>query len=473
MRATRSSFLFPFLSIVLLLVALAGCNPPVAAVDAATLPDTGPAPNDAGRDAFVRPDAGPTALCTGTGCDIVDIELMAASTCVLRANGQVDCWGRAQDGELGDGLMHHSDNCMRNIGEGMTDCSRAGVTVALPHPAHAIFSRGSIQTCAILETSQEVWCWGGQFYRLGSNTEHTRFAPEHVQIAGVSVADHATMIAPSFGNLCWIAQDTTVSCVGPGSGGRLGNGSFIDTSTAVQVLMPDGVTPMTGVLELDQQSAHACARTAAHLYCWGNNHYGQLGVAATGHQTCGSTPNTYDCSNVAIEVTSVTASTITDIQLGGDFSCVLHNTGHVQCWGGGQTGGLGTGDIHETVAPVEPMGLTGVDELRVVDGNACALRHDGSVVCWGPANVGQIGDGRTVHDPVSCINSDSSTYDCQLTPSPVTGLTGVQHIGLGEGHGCALTATDEIWCWGESLRYQLGNQMRPDPVFAPVRVTAL
>jgi alpha-tubulin suppressor-like RCC1 family protein len=465
---------FPYLAIASLIV-LAGCNPPPATTDSGVTPDTGSTPVDAyvpPRDAFVAPDTGPVPLCTGTGCDIEAIELMSATSCVLRANGQVDCWGRGQDGELGDGLMHHTDDCRRTAGEGMVDCSRVATTVALPGPASAIFSRGSIQNCAILETSGETWCWGGQFYRLGSTLEHTRFMPEHVAIAGTAIADHAVQLAPSFSNLCWIAQDTTVQCIGAGSGGRLGNGSFSDTTTPVNVLMPDGTTNMTGVLELDQSSGHACARTADHLYCWGNNHYAQLGVDATGHSTCGAAPNTYDCSNIPIEVTGVTASTITDIQLGGDFACVLHSTGHVQCWGGGQTGGLGTGDIHETTAPVEPMGLTAVTELRVVDGNACAVQG-GSVLCWGPADVGQIGDGSMAHASTPCINSDGNPYDCQLTPTAVMGMTGVSHIAVGEGHSCALKTNGEVWCWGMSLRYQLGDQMRPDPQFAPVRVTAL
>jgi len=285
-------------------------------------------------------------------------------------------------------------------------------------------------------------------------------------------ADGATMIAPSFGNLCWIAADTTVQCIGSGNSGRLGNGTFSESIVPVHALMPDGTTPISGVLELDQQAGHACARTADHLYCWGNNHYDQLGQAGP-HQTCLATPTMYDCANVAVEVTSVTASTIIDIQLGDTYSCVLHSTGHVQCWGGGQSGSLGTGDVNSTVTPVEPMGLTSVDELRVVDGNVCALRHDGQVLCWGPADVGQIGDGLTNHAAVNCVSSDGAPFDCQLTPTLVTGMTGVAHIGVGEGHACALKTNGEVWCWGQRLRYQVGDTMRPTPTYSPVRVIAL
>jgi hypothetical protein len=119
------------------------------------------------------------------------------------------------------------------------------------------------------------------------------------------------------------------------------------------------------------------------------------------------------------------------------------------------------------------MGLTNVDELRVVEGGACALRHDGSVWCWGPANLGQVGDGATSHGSVPCVDSDGAPYDCQLTPVQVMGITGATHIGVGEAHACAITTGNEVYCWGQSLRYQLGDAMRPDPALAPVRVIAL
>lgn len=476
MRATRPTSSIVSQSALAALLALAGCSSPAPTTDAAVVaPDTGtPPPNDTGvrPDAFMRVDAGPLPLCTGAGCDLVGLELMGESSCVIRANGQVDCWGRGQNGELGDGAMRHSDNCRLTAGEPDTDCSRAAVTVRLPAPAESITSRGSYQMCALLTGSGEAWCWGSQHYRLGSQLEHDRFDPEHVMIGSTAIADGTAQIATSFANLCFIASDTTVQCVGSGRSGVLGDGTFNDATMPVTALMADGTTPLTGVLEVDTQGGHTCARTATHLYCWGNNHYNQLGVAPP-HQTCVASPTMYDCSYVALEVTGVDATTVVDIQLGDDFSCVLHSTGHVQCWGGGQTGGLGTGDINSTVAPVEPMGLSSVDELRVVDGNACALRHDGSVWCWGPADVGQIGDGSMVHTTTPCINGAGAPYDCQLTPTQVTGVSGVSHIGVGGGHACALTTTGEVWCWGQSLRYQLGDAMRAMPSFSPVRVIAL
>ena len=42
-------------------------------------------------------------------------------------------------------------------------------------------------------------------------------------------------------------------------------------------------------------------------------------------------------------------------------------------------------------------------------------------------------------------------------PVPVGGLAGVVAFALGYGHSCALTAANEIWCWGANEHGELGN----------------
>jgi hypothetical protein len=152
---------------------------------------------DVGFDASRAPDGSAPPHCVGTGCNLVGIELMSASTCVLRANGEVACWGRGQEGELGDGFAYHGANCRMNAGESDTDCSSRAVTAAFANAPSAIFTRGTVQGCGLVGAAPEVWCWGSQQYRLGSTIEHARLAPGHVMVDGVAVADGATQIALS------------------------------------------------------------------------------------------------------------------------------------------------------------------------------------------------------------------------------------------------------------------------------------
>jgi alpha-tubulin suppressor-like RCC1 family protein len=291
-----------------------------------------------------------------------------------------------------------------------------------------------------------------------------------------------------------------VSCIGGGSSGRLGTGNFNNTDVPVTMLRPDGMAPLTGVLEVEANGGTACMRTAAHVYCVGNNQFGQLGQPAP-HSSCLAPPTThYDCTDLPIEVTGFDATRVIDLQLDGDYSCALLDTGHMYCWGFGGSGAIGNGGIASTPVPTEPNGVTGVAEMRLANGATCALKHDGTVWCWGEADFGQVGDGHMSHDSATCtaltdmttcaanaictwngtachqqpcVNEDGSLFDCQLTPVQVVGITDGVHLAAGSQHVCVLRASGQISCWGASLRYQLGNEMRPDPFFSPVTVVAL
>ncbi|MDQ3038168.1 MAG: hypothetical protein M3Y87_37595, partial [Myxococcota bacterium] len=97
------------------------------AVDAAAV-----RPSDAGGavDAAVAPSC-------GEACRPVSLALGGGFSCVLGADGSVRCWGRGQDGELGDGARRHRPGCRRD-----EDCSGAPVRVAFPRGARAIEASG-------------------------------------------------------------------------------------------------------------------------------------------------------------------------------------------------------------------------------------------------------------------------------------------------------------------------------------------
>lgn len=467
----------PSFSLLLLAIAVSGCNTPTTSDDAGTGGDSGPV--DAGRDTGtdtgvmrdVGVDAGPRPLCEGTGCNVVELALMGSTSCARRQNGQIDCWGRGQEGQLGDGAMRHSDDC-RQPGETSVDCSRAGVTVSLPASDAPVrmAANGSIANCATL-TSGQVWCWGQQTFQLGATTEHPRWAPEHLATDGTPIADGTPGLSQSFSTMCWIMPDSSARCIGRGSAGRLGDGTFNDAMTPVTVLRPDGMGPLMGVLEIDTQGGHSCARTADAIYCWGSNQFGELGAPAP-HQTCMNPPTVFDCTSTPIQATMIDATHVVAMELGGSYTCVLRDDHHVQCWGGGQTGGLGNGSLAASPDPIEPMGITDAVELHVGGGTTCVRRMDNTIWCWGASDTFQIADGRMTHDAGVCMDGNGSLYDCQLLPVQIMGITDATLFAMSGEHACALRASGEVWCWGSALRYQLGNQSR-NMVYAPVMVTGL
>jgi alpha-tubulin suppressor-like RCC1 family protein len=463
------------LTLVALALGLVGCPAPVTSdmdggvtmPDAAT-PDAAPLA-DANRDAAAPVDAGPRALCTGTGCNFVEIALQGATTCARRENGQVDCWGRGQNGELGDDTMRHGGDCTVSAGD-TPDCADVATTVVLPGPAVELFAEGVTSICAHVGTARELWCWGTLDWRMGSELEHDRFAPERFAIAGTPVADGREQFSSNFGHACWVEADGTASCIGRGGSGRLGQGDFDNATDPVTVLDSTGTAPLAGVVDIVAGPSHTCAWTADTLYCWGSNSDSQLGTPAP-HTTCGAPPAVYDCAPLPVAVPGVDATHLVSVDLGWDHSCALLDDGRVLCWGSSRGGSLGNGTTVSTPLPTEPMGVSGVTDLEVGGGTTCVLLETGHVMCWGTANVGQIGDGEMGHDTATCIDGDGSFFDCELTPAEVLSIDDGAQLELGIGHVCVLRDSGEIWCWGNSDRFQLGNFSRAQ-VYEPVHATA-
>jgi hypothetical protein len=148
--------------------------------------------------------------------------------------------------------------------------------------------------------------------------------------------------------------------------------------------------------------AFSCARTAAGaIWCWGDNHWGQLGsqgpstatprlatavgpavsFAADLEATCalGST-GAIHCAGfsgfglpVDIEPTESPAVAIA----AGSRLCALLASTRVQCWG--SFGNPGPSDIGLLDGVL--LGVTGIDEVATDLSHVCVLLHDGRVAC--------------------------------------------------------------------------------------------
>jgi alpha-tubulin suppressor-like RCC1 family protein len=66
-----------------------------------------------------------------------------------------------------------------------------------------------------------------------------------------------------------------VWCWGAHHRGQLGDGTLVDRSTPVEVLIPHSER----VVELATGEEHTCARMlSGRVYCWGSNHLAQLAL---------------------------------------------------------------------------------------------------------------------------------------------------------------------------------------------------
>jgi alpha-tubulin suppressor-like RCC1 family protein len=303
------------------------------------------------------------------------------------------------------------------------------IATALPTAASGVppvvpLSAGAFHSCA-LTAAGGVQCWGaGGDGALGNGTFDNSNTP--VDVTGLT--SDVAAISAGWYHTCALTTAGGVMCWGDNSGGQLGNGTFIRSNVPVPVT---GLT--SGVAAISGGGFHTCAvTTSGGVKCWGANGDGQLGDGTKTNR------------NTAVDVPALTSGATT-IAAGFGHTCAVTTTGGVKCWGANASGQLGHGqlvtlgnvtfpDLTDRSTPVDvPALTTGVAAITAGEGHTCSLAINGNVHCWGDNAYGQVGDG---------------TFDNRIVPVFVAGLTDVAAISSHGIHTCALTMTGGVNCWG-------------------------
>ncbi len=387
-------------------------------------------------------------------------------TCALLTGGRVKCWGSNAYGQLGDGIsgIRLGPTPAAGLGQGETAAVAAGWE-------HA---------CA-LSRAGGVKCWGNNVYgQLGDGTFNSQFTPVNVQgLNGGVVA-----IAAGGNHTCAIKSDSSLWCWGANGGGELGIGSYAGSSIPVMVasgvvkvaagtwhtcfittaggikcsgdnsagqlgnnsrqqsLSPVDVVNLPGKMRaLDAGEKHTCAIAMdGSAWCWGDNHYGQLG----------NDRNRYNTAPFRVAGTSAEA---VDIATGANHSCIVTSNHTVECWGQNASGQLGLGTYEDQFHANEVPGFTDASAVTAGDFHTCVLRSTGAVECWGDNSGGQLGDGTTVSSPVP-------VYTRRV-------LQGAAQLSAGLYFTCGLEAPGPA-CWGLNSSGQIGDGSMPwetNPVY--------
>jgi alpha-tubulin suppressor-like RCC1 family protein len=217
----------------------------------------------------------PTSVTTPTKVGLnVTARAVAAGTdfsCALGGNGQVQCWGANNFGQLGTGTLPASPN---DPGTPIPMFS------AFNSNGAAIATDGAAQfACAITNTGGAK-CWGLNSYgQLGDGTTSTIAQlgnPNPVDVVGLGALP--STIAVGFAHACGLSSAGTLYCWGNNAFGQLGTGSSVPNNppSAAQATAPGAAGLSISGMALGAN--HTCILASdGTVWCFGSNAFGQLG----------------------------------------------------------------------------------------------------------------------------------------------------------------------------------------------------
>lgn len=302
-------------------------------------------------------------------------------------------------------------------------------------------SAGQNHAAAVLEDGT-VWTWGSNSNgQLGVDIENDRSLIP-VQVRGPGGEPFLTGISAVAcgGNFTLaLAGDGTVWSWGQNHNGQLGDGSFRERRSPVQVQGLENVTV------IGAGNSHSVAMTGdGTVMTWGGNAYGQLG---DGEFHARNLPGDEPVFENALMFSA-----------GRDHTVVLRDDGTVWAWGRNNHGQLGDVTRTNRRAPVQVFaGASGGSRLEDVTfigsgyWHSFAIKDGGSVWAWGRNDYGQLGDGTstdwTIPFPVLAGESDDNGGYFQGADS-VTG---------GGGHSLIMKIDGTVWAWGLNEHGQLAD----------------
>ena len=273
-------------------------------------------------------------------------------TCSILDNGEMQCWGRNNFGQLGDGT-----NVQSSAPSGVT---LSGVPVQI--------SAGDWHTCAILDDAS-LKCWGrntdGQ---LGDGTNTDSSTP-----VTVSIGENVLAVSTGARHTCAVTDSWALKCWGDNSNGQLGIGSTTSSNS------PSTVTAGGNAVAVSAGGSHTCVLLDGNnVKCWGDNTNGQLGDGGTNQQN--------DASTVGITLTGTIA-----IDSGQSHTCAVDSSSSLHCWGSSIDGQVGDGSTSAQISsPTEIILGQNLGALSVSSGNSytCVVGSNDLARCWGGFSPG-------------------------------------------------------------------------------------
>lgn len=323
------------------------------------------------------------------------------------------------------------------LGNGVIDMNPHDLPMTVNNITGVKAIRAGYQHSLALKQDSTVWTWGSNtFGQLGNGSFITSTSP--VQVNGLN-----SVIAVSGGQAGYhslaLKADGTVWTWGKNTEGQLGDGTLNNSNIPVQV------SGLSNVIAIAGGEYHSLAlKNDGTVWAWGRNSNGQLGDSTT--------------TNSSVPVQVLYLSGVTDIKGGRYFSFALKSDSTVWSWGQNADGQLGDGTTTQRLTPVQVVNLNQVVAIAGSAFHCLALKSDGTIRAWGRGVDGQLGDG---------LQTASSI------PVQVLSINNAVEIVSGTNYSFALTANDSIYAWGRNIYGQLGNDTSGNYYYSPVPTLGL
>ncbi|MFC5490944.1 hypothetical protein [Dokdonella soli] len=327
---------------------------------------------------------------------------------------------------------------------GLLACGNAE---AIYRPTPTAVAAGAYHSCVLWNTGG-VSCWGNNYYSQLGNPNAGINSNTMWYVTGLQATVKQVVAGDWF--TCALLTTGGVQCWGNNGYGELGvaPGGVYSTPVAVP-----GFGSSHPIVQLAAGGSHVCALdSTSHLYCWGSNVNLQLGY----------TPNGFTSQPQLVSLPATPVS----ITAGEAMSCAVTSSSfyaqfnQMYCWGniGGGTQYWGDNNstptlINNNLANFYPVSISaGVDTVCAYGGYSLFGNGGGVTGCFGGNDYGQLGAGVAVY---------YDSYDLSpLSPhSGSTALSGVNVLATGPARNvnCANVPNKGLYCWGKNDYGQLGD----------------